>query len=449
MNSGKNGVVTMESKSAEISPTVFKLDLHHVLPRIDDICKELGVNKTTEGKREAFNKTTDSKREALKMFLSRQDFAFNAQNIHTPYNLCREQISKLEEYTSIVDKDILVYNIEYIEILLYDFGVKRENITFITDCVEKAALILYHSRYVGVNVQLGNFSAEGIKNMFSNCAKHFNLVCGNPPYQAEKKRKVKNSVGQCGTTLWDPFVSLSLRLVKENGYVTLIHPSGWRKPDNYLWPIMKQKQFLYLEMYSYKGGEKVFGKGTRFDWYVLQNSPVTRSTTIQDQDGVVSKIDMNSTSFIPNALLEEVSKLVAKPGEERVEILNSWTLYETRAKWMKKEQDEEHSYPCIYSINVENVPTCYYSSRRDGHFGIPKVVWGSGNGGFVVDENGKYGLTQYARAIVDSKENLYKIVTALHSEKFKKIALAISTSTNELDKSALSLFRKDFWKEFI
>jgi hypothetical protein len=82
-------------------------------------------------------------------------------------------------------------------------------------------------------------------------------------------------------------------------------------------------------------------------------------------------------------------------------------------------------------------------------FNIPKVVFGSGATGFIVDKNGDYGMTQWATGIVDDIENLENIVKVLNSDKFKDIILATSVSKCEINRKILKYFKKDFWKEFI
>lgn len=82
-------------------------------------------------------------------------------------------------------------------------------------------------------------------------------------------------------------------------------------------------------------------------------------------------------------------------------------------------------------------------------FFVPKVIFGSGATGFIVDEIGEYGLTQFAVGIVDDEENLPNIAKALDSQPFKRIVQATSMSKAELDRKILGLFKKDFWKEFI
>ena len=44
--------------------------------------------------------------------------------------------------------------------------------------------------------------------------------------------------------------------------------------------------------------------------------------------------------------------------------------------------------------------------KFDGHFDIPKVIWSNGLGTYpIIDEDGKYALTQFSYGIIDDKGN--------------------------------------------
>ena len=101
----------------------------------------------------------------------------------------------------------------------------------------------------------------------------FDLVIGNPPY---------NSSGNTGTgnTIWQYFVKISLDILLKNGYIVFIHPQGWRQLDNKIGKIMLSKQILYLNMNDVNKGLEIFGCSTTFDYYLLQNTDITKKTII-------------------------------------------------------------------------------------------------------------------------------------------------------------------------
>ncbi len=51
----------------------------------------------------------------------------------------------------------------------------------------------------------------------------FDVIMGNPPYNA-------GGVAKGGGTLWPLFVRRAFELIRPNGYITFVHPQGWRKP---------------------------------------------------------------------------------------------------------------------------------------------------------------------------------------------------------------------------
>ena len=147
--------------------------------------------------------------------------------------------------------------------------------------------------------------------------------------------------------------------------------------------------------------------------------------------------------------------LIAKDGEETVNVLYSRSSYGSDKKNMLKNRTEEHIYPCVYSVLKDGTINYMYSStNQNGHFGIPKVVLGNGaNPTSTIDMNGDYGLTQFAFGIVDDINNLSTIQRAIKSEKFQKLNKAtkyVATAGNPLVyPKIISLFRKDFWRGFI
>jgi len=291
----------------------------------------------------------------------------------------------------------------------------------------------------------------------------FDVVLGNPPYQDEQKGK-----GKLGSkALWVRFVNLALdSLLKDGGYLCFVHPSKWRKYEDELWEKMTSRQILHLDIHGYKDGQRTFSAATRYDWYVLENTPAYTTTTVRDEENVSTTINIKDWIFIPNFAFDEVKKLLGdkekvvalysrslygtdKKWMSKTQVLHSYSIYEIRKPHLSKDKDETFLYPCVYSVNRKNEPTFWYSSQKLDFFGIPKVIFASGATGFLVDEKGEYGLTQFATGIVDDVENLPKIAIALDTPEFKRIIQATSMSKAELDRKILGLFKKDFWKEFL
>jgi hypothetical protein len=278
--------------------------------------------------------------------------------------------------------------------------------------------------------------------------KEFDVVIGNWPY--EKKVGPKKT-----QAIWNKFTELFLTQVTPK-YLVPIHPIGWRNiSGDYksLQKLIKDNDLIYLNINDVIEGQKVFGKTTPYDWFIVKTESYKGKTEIKFADNTISIIDISSLEFIPNSEIDKVLKLLATSTQESVNVLQD-NFYHTQRKYMSDELNSTHKYPCVYSIIGNGEPTLWYSPKNEGHFGIPKLILGNGaNPKCFIDYNGDYGMTQFTYGIVDTIENLEKIKQVLESDEFQKINIAtkfVSTAGNPLAyPRIISLFRKDFWKEFI
>jgi hypothetical protein len=298
-----------------------------------------------------------------------------------------------------------------------------------------------------LNVFEGSFIEkcdEGIKIYNFEDIK-FDIIMANPPYQYLKKNNKKSQ------HIWDLFVKKSLKLININGYMLFIHPSGWRSPEGDFIDILntiKKLNLIYLSMNSFETGKQIFNMGTNFDYYLLQNKKTKNNITkLKDIDGNLFKYNLNELNFIPSGKFEQFNKLIAKKDEEKVSILHSY-IYEHRT--ISNTKDDNFKYPCCYSITQKDKLKCFYSDKKNGHFGIPKVIWSNGAGTYpIIDLNGKYGLTEFCHGIIDKKENLEYIKDALNNKKFIDLMKYVKFTDNKYNFRVIALFKKDFYKEFI
>jgi hypothetical protein len=278
----------------------------------------------------------------------------------------------------------------------------------------------------------------------------FDVIIGNPPYQ-----KVNGSAS--AEAIWPKFVIDSFELCKDNGYVCLIHPGGWRNVDGkfkQIQNLIKKHKLLYLEIHNEKGGLKTFGVETRYDWYVIKNEKNENGfvSTIKGQDGKTFKVDITKYEFIPNANFKKIFSLVGKDKEDNVKIISD-SSYHHQREHMSKIQNGEFTYPCIYTVRKGDTPTFRYSNiNTNGHFGIPKLIWSNGriiSVGSIIDSDGSYGLTQYSYAIVDKVENLEKIKNCFDSVNFRSLMEDCAVADMSVNRKIIQQFRKNFWEEFI
>ena len=281
----------------------------------------------------------------------------------------------------------------------------------------------------------------------------FDVILGNPPFQYKEGDTQAQPI-------WHLFVERSYELLEDNGYLLFIHPSGWRdisgkgkgKKRN-VFDFMKEHNLIYLNMNDFEAGKKIFGVGTNFDYYVVQNTLTnSNKTIINDIDNTKGdeeeyEIDLNNWDFIPSGKFKDFKKIIATKKEERVVVLNE-SLYHTQKDEIS---DTETEFPCCYSITIKDAMKYKYSSSDKGHFGVPKVIWSNGAGTYpIVDKEGKYGLTQYCYAIIDDKKNLNAIKKAMDNPAFIKLMKYLSfKEDHKYNYKIISLFKKDFYNHFL
>lgn len=292
-----------------------------------------------------------------------------------------------------------------------------------------------------LNYNLGDTLKIDIKEKWN--LEGFDAIIGNPPYQNVNKNK------GVGNTLWNLFVESSInKWLLKDAYLLYVHPRGWRQINNKTGLLLKNKQILYLNMNSVNKGLEIFKCATDYDYYLLKNTDVYTKTIINDYKNTIYKYLLNNNLlFIPNHDIEKVYNLVQKCDDNN--FINDQSSYEPRKKWMSKQKNEEHKYPCVYSINTKNEITSVWSNTNSkGHFNITKFIFSNGNG-YIKDITGKYGLTQWAYAFKCNLDDLNNIEIAFKSDDFNNIISAINLTSNKYNYRIMKTFKKDFWKDFV
>jgi len=337
-------------------------------------------------------------------------------------------------YQHIMEKMIYVCELQAKNLFLYMYAF---------DPKDKYAINIFNGSYL---------SEDFNRHMKFWDVEKFDVIVMNPPYQELKEGNTKSNA------IWDKFVIKTINQLVDGGYLVAVHPDSWRRIDGdftNVKSLMKSKQMLYLELHDTNDGMKTFGVKTTYDFYCLHNVPNITFTTIKCMDGTKQRVDISKMEFIPNGMYKEFEKLIAKNDEERVNILYSRSAYGNDKSHMNKEQIGEYKYPCVYLTYKDGTIKFWYSNTKEmGHFGIPKVIWSNGGGTTpIIDEKGEYGVMNFAYSIVDDVKNLPFIKKAMQNPDFIKLMSfsdgMTSTNIHRYNKKAISLFRKDFWKEFL
>lgn len=370
--------------------------------------------------------------------------------VFTPVELVNEMLDKIP--TSVWENPTTTFLdpcmgkgtflVEIVNRLVYIYGYSEEDaISRVYGYDVRIKYINFNKRGGLVNIFYKDFLIEEF-NM------KFDVVVGNPPYQEVTGAAKAKSI-------WSKFVEKSFKVCKEGGYVSLIHPSGWRNVDGNFKEVQKlllSKNIKYLEIHNEKDGLKTFGAETRYDWYIIKNIENSGETEIKGQGGDIININLVGKEFIPSNNIEKIYFLVGVDDEEKVEIISD-SSYHTQRDFMSKIEDEVYKYPCVYTVKKGDGPTFRHSSvNTKGHFGSPKLIWSNGritSVGSIIDENGSYGLTEFSYAIVDEPKNLPLIKKVFDSKIFRDLMEDCAVANMSINRKIIGTFKKEFWKYFL
>ena len=336
------------------------------------------------------------------------------------------------------------------------WGLELSRVPFFVTKAAFEKLFIDTTGIVGeVNIYHANAldGVEEIKDM------KFDVVVGNPPYQAPKKNKDTKD-GANGDSIWPHFVRLSFSLMKSDGYICFVHPATWRKPQapkskvRDLFSMMtREHNMLYLSIHNQEDGKKTFNAGTRYDWYVAKNEPANGdNTTIRDEKGKISETLLSRYGWLPNSDLDVVLLLVDESADlmkpDCKKLVAKRYAYGMMNKKTHKEPNDVFCHPLIHSTPKKHIRYYYSSTDSDGHFGISKAIFGdSGINHVVVDVKGEYGMTEHAMAIpIESREDGESLKEFLMSDKFQNILKACSWSNYQIDRSLFESLKEGFWR---
>ena len=287
---------------------------------------------------------------------------------------------------------------------------------------------------------------------------NFDLIIQNPPYsyfkETDKNISSKNPKTQ---PMWQFFVQKSIKILKEGGFMVMVHPGGWRDINGVFKEtqnLLKERKILELHMFSFKSGLDMFKAKTNFDYYILKNEKNDGYITeIHCENGTIERLNLLDLDYIPGENISMINNLFAKNDEELINIISDSSYHTQQGEkkgFLSKIKTDEFNLPVVYMVSYKNEPSFWYSCVDKGHFNRRKVIWANGSSGVIIDENGDYGLTQFSRAIVDDIENLEKIKKALESDKFiKEVMLFKDGLGHKYNNKVISMLKKDFWKDFI
>jgi len=116
-----------------------------------------------------------------------------------------------------------------------------------------------------------------------------------------------------------------------------------------------ERNLQYLEIHNEKDELVTFNSETRYDWYIIKNENVKKTTTnIKFQDGKTSIINVIGLEFIPNGEFDKIFSLIAKDNEKNVVLVIVFQNME-QIKNICKEQKMKNINIHVYILLIQKV----------------------------------------------------------------------------------------------
>ena len=200
----------------------------------------------------------------------------------TPFEIIRKMVSK----TSLNDKHILVlFNIEFLHILIDEQGVNPQDITFIADNhIEKLSA---NKIFKVQSYWLSDYTVPALNKLIVGLDMKFDLVFSNPPYNRGIDIKILNEI-----------LDLSSEFI-------IVHPSSWlldRKNKTSAFVNFKTKIDKKIESFDFFNGNPIFNIGLYVPCVIIHyNAQKNGSAEVKYFDEVFYESNINDiTKFGSN-----------------------------------------------------------------------------------------------------------------------------------------------------
>lgn len=310
-----------------------------------------------------------------------------------------------------------------IENMLYFCDIDNDNVLKMKNLFQGYKINLFHGDFLSTTTY-----------PFSN-PKKFTVILANPPYNPPRNKTGKG-VYKSGKALWPQFVVKSLELLQEpNGYLVMVHPSLWRKPNHFLHQPLFSQQIHFLSLHTRQEGFKTFGATTRYDWYVLQKTKPFQKTQIVYDDHRSDRIWLNpKVPFIFNHCGEGhfLQKLLNQNQNQNLQALKSCEGSTQKTSLVQKQKSEIYCFPLVNSVSFRRGINLVYSSKPTSYQQLQKVIFSNGEVIRPFYDSGKFGTTTGGIFIpVQDKQEADLIISFLQCKIIRYYIAAVKWSNFE------------------
>ena len=127
------------------------------------------------------------------------------------------------------------------------------------------------------------------KDFLKTKLQKFDIIIGNPPFNNKGRKKVPTNKKldklKDGKTIWPDFLKHSISILKKNGYLVMITPSIWMRPDRAkMYHFLTQFNLKKIHCFTNTETNKLFhgSAQTPTCFFLLRNCPAEKYTTLFD-----------------------------------------------------------------------------------------------------------------------------------------------------------------------
>lgn len=359
--------------------------------------------------------------------------------VYTPFNLVEKIINLIpnQEFKKLNNKWLDAGSgFGNFSLVIYDNLLKNNNNLpeihnhIINDMLYFSELCSNHITYLNKlfgDIQLfNNFLTIDLE--YNN---YFDIIVGNPPYNygtIKTPTNINIKKIDDGKTIWQQFIIKSLELLKDNGYLCMIVPAIWLKPDKAgIYKILTQYKIIKLHCFSNTETNKLFNyeAQTPTCFFLLKKTlSIDNNIDIYDQIyNIYIPYDLQLNYPIPMfniSILNKFLYYVKKYGYLKVYKSNTPSVFCNFSTDFSEFYSFRGISSCILTGKDKLVPELIecYSNIPTTDFGIPKIILAHKMYGFpYFDISGNFG--------VSSRDNY--IIKDYTINELKNISLFLST----------------------